>query len=85
MVLNRIQGERKGLEEIVNLGQTIQEAEAVPLQEAKRHNLQDTGEYWQKLKNVPGKKGKKTGLRPPEGVSNGVVEREWPWGIASGW
>ena len=45
MVLNRIQGERKGLEEIVNQGQTIQEAEAVPLQEAKRHNLQDTGEY----------------------------------------
>ena len=45
MVLNRIQGERKGLEEIVNLGQTIKEAEAVPLQEAKRHNLQDTGEY----------------------------------------
>ena len=31
------------------------------------------------------KKGEKTGLRPPEGVSNGVVEREWPWGIASGW
>ena len=45
MVLNRIQGERKGLEEIVNQGQTIQEAEVVPLQEAKRHNLQDTGEY----------------------------------------
>ena len=44
MVLNRIQGERKGLEEIVNLDQTIQEAEAVLLQEAKRHNLQDTGE-----------------------------------------
>lgn len=66
MVLNRIQEECKGLEEIVNQGQTIQEAEVVPLQEAKRHNLQDTG------------------LRPPEGVSNGVVEREWPWGIASG-
>ena len=45
MVLKRIQGERKGLEEIGNQGQTTQEAEAVPLQEAKRHNLQDTGEY----------------------------------------
>ena len=82
MVLNRIQEECKGLEEIVNQGQTIQEAEVVPLQEAKRHNLQDTG-ILTKLKNVPGKR-EKTGLRPPEGVSNGVVEREWPWGIASG-
>ena len=45
MVLNWIQGERKGLEEIGNQGQTIQEARAVLLQEAKRHNLQDTGEY----------------------------------------
>ena len=83
MVLNLIQGESKGLEEIVIQGQTIQEAEAVSLQETKRHNLQDTGEHWQKLKNVPGKR-EKTGLPPPEGVSNGVVEREWPWGIASG-
>ena len=83
MVLNLIQGESKGLEEIVIQGQTIQEAEAVSLQETKRHNLQDTGEHWQKLKNVPGK-WNKTGLRPLEGVSNGVVEREWPWGIASG-
>ena len=30
LVLNRIRGERKGLEEIVNQGQTIKEAEAVP-------------------------------------------------------
>ena len=82
MVLKRIQEERKGLEEIGNQGQTTQEAEAVSLQEAKRHNLQDTG-ILTKLKNVPGKR-EKTGLRPPEGVSNGVVEREWPWGIASG-
>ena len=44
MVLNRIQEERKGLEEIVNQGQTFPEAEAVPLREAKRQNLQDTGE-----------------------------------------
>ena len=45
MVLNLIQGESKGVEEIVIQGQTSQEAEAVPLQEAKRHNLQDTGDY----------------------------------------
>ena len=44
MVLNLTQGERKGLEETVNQGQIIQEAEAVPLQGAERHNLQDTGE-----------------------------------------
>ena len=43
MVLNLIQGESKGLEEIVIQGQTSQEAEAVPLQGAERHNIQDTG------------------------------------------
>ena len=45
MVLNWIQEEGKGLEEIGNQGQPILEAEVVPLREAKRHNLQDTGEY----------------------------------------
>ena len=74
MVLNRIQEERKGLEEIGNQGQTIQEAEAVPLQEAKRHNLQDTG-ILTKLKNVPGKRGKNRSSSPGGSQQWGCLTR----------